>query len=290
MRLGVALPQYAIDVGSGLRAWDEARRVARRAERLGLDAVWLSDHPFALGPDDIPSGAFEPLVAIGALARATDAVGLGTLVLASSMRTPALTGHMARTLAQSGPGRITAGVGTGWYEPEHRAFGVGLPGYGDRAARLERTLDALRSSGARTLCGGAGDAVIDVAARRADAWNVAWDVTPDGFSSLSHRVDAACERAGRDPRTLARTVGLTVAVAEDSRGLAAAVERLRARAVFLAGLDRGALCERIVCGTPEACAERIAAYAADEVIAALLLRDDPEMLDLYGERVAPLLR
>jgi alkanesulfonate monooxygenase SsuD/methylene tetrahydromethanopterin reductase-like flavin-dependent oxidoreductase (luciferase family) len=140
------------------------------------------------------------------------------------------------------------------------------------------------------LCGGSGPAVLDVAARKADAWNVAWDVPPEGFRSLSAKLDAACERNGRDPRSLSRSVGLTVLVAEDERGLDDAVERLRARAPFLRDVERRTLAPTIVCGPPEACAERIAAYGADEVVAALLLRDDPEMLDLFAERVVPLLR
>jgi alkanesulfonate monooxygenase SsuD/methylene tetrahydromethanopterin reductase-like flavin-dependent oxidoreductase (luciferase family) len=55
-------------------------------------------------------------------------------------------------------------------------------------------------------------------------------------------------------------------------------------------VDRRSLAERIVCGTPEACAERIAAYRSDEVVVALLLRDDAEMLELFATGVAPLLR
>jgi alkanesulfonate monooxygenase SsuD/methylene tetrahydromethanopterin reductase-like flavin-dependent oxidoreductase (luciferase family) len=207
------------------------------------------------------------------------------------MRMPGLTAHVARTVNQGG--RFVAGVGAGWYEPEHRAFGLRLPTYEERVAGLVGTLDALDAlGGARppVLCGGTGAAVLELAAHRADAWNVAWDVPAGTFAALNARLDDACDRAGRDPRTLARTVGVTVLVAEDERGLDRAVERLRGRAPFLRGVDRGELAERIVCGTPQECVEKIAAYRADEVIAALLLRDDLEMVRLFGERVARPLR
>lgn len=208
------------------------------------------------------------------------------------MRAAGMVAHAARTLP--GAERLVAGVGAGWSEPEHRAFGLRLPRYDERVRSLEATLDALRALGQerrpRLLCGGSGDAVLDVASRKADAWNVAWDLPPDGFASLNARLDAVCEKAGRDPASLTRSVGLTVLVAEDERGLEGAVKRLRARAAFLRGVDHETLAAKIVYGTPEACAEKIAAYGTDEVVAALLLRDDPEMLDLFAERVIPILR
>ena len=288
MLVGVALPQYGIDVGEG-EAWSAMRRRARDAEAAGLDSVWLSDHPFAVGPDGVPSGALEPLVSAAALARSVPRVPVGTLVLASTMRAPGFVAHAARSL---GP-RFVAGLGAGWYEDEHRAFGVALPSYGERIARAEAIVDALDLLGdarPRVLVGGSGARVLDLAARRADAWNVAWDVPPDVFATLNERLDDACARWGRDPGALARSAGLTVLVADDERGVIRSVETLRARAPFLRDIDSRDLCARIVCGTPDACAEKIAAYRADEIVAALLLRDDPEMLQLFGERVVPLLR
>jgi len=292
VRIGTALPQYGIDASSG-EAWPLAAEMAARAEALGLDAVWLSDHPFAIGPDGVASGAFEPIAGAAALARRTARIRIGTLVLSSAIRAPGLVAHSFRSLSAIAPGRVVAGLGTGWYEPEHRAFGVPLPSYAQRLGTLERTVDALIALGPErpaVLLGGTGSGLIELAARAADAWNVAWDVTPEAYSELNRKLDAACEGAGRDPRSIARTVGLTVLVAADERGLDDAVSRLRGRAAFLSGVDRRSLAERIVCGTPDRCVERIAAYGADEVVAALLLRDDPEMLELFASEVAAKLR
>ncbi|MCI0347658.1 MAG: LLM class flavin-dependent oxidoreductase, partial [Chloroflexi bacterium] len=140
------------------------------------------------------------------------------------------------------------------------------------------------------LVGGTGAPILEIAARHADAWNVSWDPRPGGFAASSRRLDEACRRAGRDPASLRRSVGLTVLVGSDSRAIDRAVERLRGRAAFLGGVDRAALAERIIVGTPPECVECIAAYAADEVVVALLLRDDPEMLELFATEVAPALR
>jgi alkanesulfonate monooxygenase SsuD/methylene tetrahydromethanopterin reductase-like flavin-dependent oxidoreductase (luciferase family) len=163
---------------------------------------------------------------------------------------------------------------------------VPLPAYASRLARLEATIDALGAERPRVLVGGTGARLLDLAARRADVWNVSWDVPPDGFAALTRRVDEACERSGRDPVSLGRSVGLSVLVGRNERDLDAAVERLRGRAAFLSGVERGALEERIIAGRPERCVERIAAYAADEVVVALLLRDDAEMLELFATEVA----
>jgi alkanesulfonate monooxygenase SsuD/methylene tetrahydromethanopterin reductase-like flavin-dependent oxidoreductase (luciferase family) len=292
MRVGIALPQYRIDVGSG-KPWRGTLETAVAAERLGLDSVWLSDHPFAVGPDGVRSGAVEPLTSMAALTRHTARVRIGSLVLASTMRAPAIMAHTFATLGRSAPGRVVAGLGAGWYEAEHRAFGLPLPPYAARLAQLDiaaRAVAGLPEPRPAVLVGGAGPGVIDLAARVADAWNVAWDPPAASFAGLARALDDACGRAGRDPRSVERSVGVTVAVGAGDRALDAAVERLRSRARFLADVERIALEERIVLGTPERCVERLAAYHADEVVVALLLRDDLEMLELFATEVAPFLR
>jgi alkanesulfonate monooxygenase SsuD/methylene tetrahydromethanopterin reductase-like flavin-dependent oxidoreductase (luciferase family) len=292
MRVGIALPQYRIDVASG-RPWPAALGVATAAERFGLDSVWLSDHPFAVGPDGSVSGALEPLTAMAALARGTSLVRIGTLVLASTMRAPALAAHTLGTLSRLAPGRIVAGLGAGWYEAEHRAFGLKLPSYAGRIAKLDiaaRAIVSLPEPRPALLVGGAGPAVIELVARKGDVWNVAWDMPADAFAEINQKLDVACERAGRDPAAVARTVGVTVAVGTDERALDHAVERLRAKAPFLAGVERATLERRVIIGTPERCAERLSAYRADEVIVALLHRDDAGMLELFATEVARRLR
>ena len=287
MRVGVNLPQYSIDFAKPETAVGRLIRLAQRAEECGLDDVWLSDHPFALAPDGTISGALEPLVLLGALARATTRIGLGTLVLAATMRAPALVRSHVGTLPAS---RLTVGVGAGWYRPEHDAFGLALPPLEARAALMEQTLSFARDAGARALAGGTGDRVIRIAARAADAWNAAWDPPDDAFRARSAALDAACIRAGRDPKAVARSVGVNVLVARDDAGIETAVERIRSRAAFLAALRTDDLRSSIVCGTPDVCAGRIAAYGADEVVVTLALRDDEDMLELFAGEVAPRLR
>ena len=292
VRIGLALPQYRIDVAAGTAVWRALSAAAAQAERLGLDSVWLSDHPFAIGPDGVASGALDPFVCAAALARATRRIEIGTLVASASMRAPGLVAHLFASLAAMAPRRIVSGLGAGWYAEEHRAFGVPLRPYGERVAALGRVVERLGDGGDRPelLVGGAGPELLTLAATRADGWNVAWDVTPERFAALNGRLDETCARAGRDPSSLARSVGLTVAVATTERGLDDAVARLRERAPFLSSVDRAALAGRIVVGTPAVCIDKIAAYRADGCVVALLLRDDAEMLECFASEVAPSLR
>lgn len=293
VRIGLALPQYGIDTQSGDDVAASLLAAARAADEGRLDSVWLSDHPFALGPDGVASGALEPMTILPWLARRTSRVRLGTLVVSPTMRTPALVAHVARTLGSTTAPRLVLGVGAGWYEPEHRAFGVALPSYRDRVRLAERTLAALRGvgpGGPRLLVGGSGRAMLELAARYADEWNVSWDVPPDRFRFLARSLDDACAAVERDPSAVVRSVGVTVLVGESIKDLNRAVERLRTRAAFLSSVDRASLSERIVAGTPGQCADRLTGYGADEVVLTPLLRDDAEMRAIIVERLAPLLR
>jgi alkanesulfonate monooxygenase SsuD/methylene tetrahydromethanopterin reductase-like flavin-dependent oxidoreductase (luciferase family) len=291
VRVGIALPQYEVDRDpAGPALFPAAVAAARRADDLGFDSAWLSDHPFAVAPDGSVSGAIEPLVTLAALTRATRRIVVGTLVLAATMRTAASVAHAAHTLP---PHRTVIGVGAGWYEPEHRAFGVPLGSFAERADRLERTVSALREltePRPQVLIGGSGRRVVELAGRYADRWNVAWDVTPDVFASLSRGLDEACERAGRDAATVERSVGLTVLLAEDDRERDVALERLRRRAPFLADVDAASLTRNAIVGSARECVDRIAAYEADEVVLAPILRDDVELIERLATEVAPALR
>lgn len=293
MRLGLNLPQYSIDFALDRAGATEAIAVAVAAERAGASSVWVSDHPFALGPDGRPSGALEPLVLAGALARRTGRAAVGTLVLAATMRTPAFVAHAARSIASASPGRAIIGLGAGWYAPEHRAYGVALPPFAERMRRLGEALQRLGALGParpEILVGGSSPAVLTLAARHADWWNLAWDAPVEGFRALSSRLDEECRRAGRDPAALRRSAGVTVLCAPDSAGLQRAVERLRSRAPYLDGITLSALATRVVVGTPEECAVRLGAYGADEVVVTLAVRDDAEMFAMLAEAVGVLRR
>jgi len=148
MRFGLALPHYDFSRSDGGPVtWESLATVARRAEALGFDSVWLSDHFFLSltrygGPEE-RYGSAEPLAALAGLAAVTERVRLGTLVLSAGFRHPAILAKAAATIDLLSGGRLDLGVGAGWYEDEYRAFGYRFRTIGERFEVLEETVEVL---------------------------------------------------------------------------------------------------------------------------------------------------
>lgn len=261
MDLGLALPQYDFSVpGESPLRWETLVGWAERAEALGFDSVWLSDHLFLdiarYGAPPELHGCFEPLVAFAAIARRTTTVRLGTLTLCTPLRPATVLAKALATLDVVSGGRVTVGLGAGWYEAELVAAGLELERPGVRLARLAESIQVVRgmfgggpfsfdglyerADAARCLprpvqrpappvwVGGKGDRLIELAGRHADGWNTAWIWTPEDWAARAALLDSACERAGRDPASVTRSVGLYALAGEDEADLARRFERLRA--------------------------------------------------------------
>src|SRR5437660_5435364 len=141
MDIGLALPQFDFSVpGEQPLRWATVRHWATRAEALGFHSVWLADHLFfsieKYGGPRREHGGFDPVVVLGALARATSRVRLGTLVLCAQLRPPAVLAKALATVDVVSNGRLTVGLGAGWYEPEYVAAGIAFERPGVRLAQL----------------------------------------------------------------------------------------------------------------------------------------------------------
>jgi len=331
MRFGLALPHYDFSRSDGGPVtWESLATVARRAEALGFDSVWLSDHFFLSltrygGPEE-RYGSAEPLAALAGLAAVTERVRLGTLVLSAGFRHPAILAKAAATIDLLSGGRLDLGVGAGWYEDEYRAFGYRFRTIGERFEVLEETVEVLTLlfgevepatwEGAHyrleeAYCrprpvqsprpplwvgGKGGPRLLRLVARRADGWNTVWTWTPEAYEERVRALGEACERAGRDPGSVRRSVGLYALVGEDQRDL---VARYRALQRWTPGgaLD-GELLEdwgrdKLI-GTPERVRERLASFAAlgvEEMIVSLASLpfsiSDDDALDLFAATVIP---
>ena len=259
MRIGLALPQYDYSVPDERPLlFDTMLEYARRAERGGADSVWLSDHLFLdlgkYGGSTRREGCFDPIVSLAALARAVPRVRVGTLVLLEALRPAAVLAKALATLDRVSGGRLDVGLGAGWYEPEYHELGREMPGPG---ARLDRLVDAIevvkgllgggpfdydgrhhrvrdasnlppaiQQPRPRVFVGGKGDRLLRLAAQRADGWNTCWVWTPDAYRERLAVLDDACARAGRDPATMWRTLGLYALCGEDECDLQRRFERL----------------------------------------------------------------
>src|SRR5206468_8963278 len=148
MRIGLALPHYDFSFPDGKPlTWTRLVEAAQRAERLGFDSVWISDHFFLdlerYGGSAEPAGTVEPFTTLAALATATERVRLGTLVACAPFRHPAHVAKMATAIDLISGGRFDLGIGAGWYEREFEPFGYPYPSTGERFAVLEESVEVI---------------------------------------------------------------------------------------------------------------------------------------------------
>ena len=247
MRFGLAIPQYGFSLPAGRIRFADAVAWARRAEELGFDSVWLSEHLFysfrRYGADPRPIAALEPLTALAGIAAVTSSVRMGVIVMPAAFRPAGLVAKAAVTLDRLSEGRFQLGLGAGWLEDEFTAFGYRFGSVGDRFATLERVLpEIVRLSDDPSsprprpvqrplpiwLGGKGGPRLLRLAARHAAGWNVVWRVAPDAHEAALADVAIACEREGRDPATFRRNVGLYGTVGETEEEARAGFERARA--------------------------------------------------------------
>jgi probable F420-dependent oxidoreductase len=302
VRFGLALPQYDFSViDERPLAWTTVRDTARRAEALGFDSVWVSDHLFLdiakYGGSERPEAAFEPIVTLAALAREVKQIRLGTLVFCEALRPASVLAKAIATLDRISGGRIDVGVGAGWYEPEYAAIGMEFPPPGVRLARMREAVDILtamldedggavaydgryhRVDGARNFpsavqrprppvfIGGKGDRLLRMIVERADGWNTCWVWTPEEYAARREVLLRECDRIGRDPASVWCSLGLYALCGEDEADLERRFERLRARTPP-GVLDRTSLPQwrrgRLV-GTPDQIVEQVAGWAELDV-------------------------
>jgi alkanesulfonate monooxygenase SsuD/methylene tetrahydromethanopterin reductase-like flavin-dependent oxidoreductase (luciferase family) len=231
--VGIQLPEVEREV-----RWPELRAIARRAEAIGLDSIWLGDHLLYRYASGETRGPWEAWTTLAGLAEATERVTLGPLVAATAFHAPFMLAKQAATVDEISGGRLVLGLGAGWNPVEFAALGAP---FGYRIGRFEesftivRTLlrdgyidfegefyaarDAellprpARAGGPPLLIGSSGARMLALTAPYVDSWNAWYADTgnrPEGVEPLRTAVDAAAIDAGRDPAAIERTVAILV--------------------------------------------------------------------------------
>jgi F420-dependent oxidoreductase-like protein len=248
--------RFGIKVTQMDGAYPEMREAWLEADRLGFDTAWAHDHLLNLEPSRPENEGWTLLTAL--LVQSPRIRG-GLMVTANTFRHPALLAKIATTVDLVSGGRLEVGLGAGWFEEEHRQYGLPLPPLGERMQRLDeacRILKALWTQPRATfegvhyqlreafhepkpvqrphpplVIGTSGERVgLRIIARHAQEWNMAKG-TPEEFGRLSARLDGYCREAGRDPAEVERSIQfLPPAMSGDAAELAA-----RARAFVGAG-------------------------------------------------------
>jgi F420-dependent oxidoreductase-like protein len=287
--------------------------VAKAAEELGYEAFFRSDHFVAMGGVDGLPGPSDAWLTLGALARETSRIRLGTLVSSATFRYP---GPLAITVAQvdrmSG-GRVEFGLGTGWFAEEHAAYGIPFPALGERFDRFEEQMEIItglwrtpagekfsyagkhyeltdspalpkpvQPDGPPIVIGGGGPKRTPrIAARFASEFNVAF-ASLEATGAQFERVRAACQEAGRDAGELKFSAAQVICCGKDE-----AEVRRRAAAI---GRDADELRKNGACGTPDEVAARLKQFAelgTDRAYLQFLDLSDLDHLELVATAVAP---
>ncbi|WP_158840501.1 LLM class F420-dependent oxidoreductase [Saccharothrix deserti] len=296
-------------------SYDDLLAVARAAEAAGYGAFFRSDHYLKMGGVDGLPGPTDAWITLAGLARDTETIRLGTLMTAATFRHP---GPLAISVAQvdrmSG-GRVEFGLGAGWYEAEHTAYGLPFPSTVERFERYEEQLEIvtglwntpvgetydfegkhyrLADSPALpkpvdkipVLVGGTGrKRTPALAAKFADEFNLPFQGVDTAVELLA-RVDAACDEIGRDPAEITRSAALVVCVGRDDAEVA--------RRAAVIGREVDELRQNGLTGTPAEVVDKLGTWrdktAISRVYLQLLDLADLDHVDLIAEAVAPQLR
>jgi F420-dependent oxidoreductase-like protein len=292
--------------------YDDLLAVARRAEETGFDAFFRSDHYLTMGGDGLP-GPTDAWVTLAGLARETSRIRLGTLMTAATFRLPGPLAISVAQVDQMSGGRVELGIGAGWFEAEHSAYGIPFPELGERFDRYEEqvaivsglwntppgeTFDfpgehyrvsgspalpkPVQKGGIPLIVGGSGKKRTPrLAARFASEFNVPFASAADN-ARLFAGVRDACEETGRDPASLVYSSALVLCVGKDEAEIAR-----RAAAI---GRDVDELRRHGVAGTPAEAVDvlgRFAEAGAQRVYLQVLDLADLDHLDVVAAEVAP---
>ena len=292
--------------------YDDLLTVAKATEDLGFDAFFRSDHFAGMGGDGLP-GPTDAWITLAGLARETSRIRLGTLVSSATFRLPGPFSIAVAQVDQMSGGRVELGIGTGWHEGEHEAYGIPFPPLKERFDRLEENLEIItglwqtplgeefdyegthfRLSKSPALpkpvqhprppiiIGGSGKKRTPaLAARFADEFNVVFQPL-DVAGDLIGRVRTACVDTGRDPESLTYSAALVLCCGRDE-----AEFRRRAEAI---GREPDELRENGAAGTPDEVAAKIASYGELGVTRMYLQTldlSDLDHLELVASKVAP---
>jgi F420-dependent oxidoreductase-like protein len=302
--------------------WDRWRRIAASAEDLGYESLWRSDHFmsfFGEGPHD----SLETWVSLTLAAAETTRLRFGPLVCSMTFRHPSLLARMAAAVDDLSGGRLTLGVGAGWNEPEHRAFGIPFPPVKQRMDMLEEGIEVItrlfadgaasfdghqyRLDGAQMLpkpaqrpgppllVGGGGERrTLRIVARYADEWNLPLP-TPERYREKIARLAEHCRAVGRDPGEIRRSAMCPFIIGANGDEIRRRTEHLQREMARLAQMETAAVPATVrangwLTGTPDEVIAQLRALAAEGIERVMLQHHDQtdfDVLALIAREVLP---
>ncbi len=315
MKLGVM-----IEGQEGL-TWERWRAIMRRTEELGFESLWRSDHYVSLAGRS-ERDALETFTSLTLTAVETSRLRFGPLVAPVTFRHPTLVARMAAAIDQLSGGRLVLGLGAGWNVPEHQAFGLPFPPVRERMDMLEESIQVIRALEGPgkanfagryyrlenaemhpkpakrplpILVGGAGERrTLQIVARYADEWNM-FGAVPERVREKTAVLERHCERAGRDPSRIARSVMAAFVIGENEAAITRRLAALREILPMLPAQGDVELLRTLrergwLVGRPPEVVEQIGALA-DVGVQRIMLQHhnqmDFEVLELIAREVMP---
>ncbi len=302
--------------------WERWRRIAETVEALGFESLWRSDHLFSLYGVPTRPG-LDTWASLAQLATLTRRLRFGPLVCPITFHHPSVLARQAAAVDVLSGGRLELGVGAGWHDREHQAFGIPYPPVGERIRRLDEAVQVIRAlwqdgpasfSGRYyrldggvgwpkpvqrpripMIIGGKGPRVLEVVARHADEWNCGGSRPPADVRAKAETLTDACRRVGRDPRTIRRSWMGAFLIAEGGAALERRARKIQEyvppRAAIPAARLPGVLrSEGWLVGEPEEIAGQMRALAAEGIERFMLQfydQEDLEALHLLAREVVP---
>jgi F420-dependent oxidoreductase-like protein len=296
--------------------YDDLLAVARTAEELGFDAFFRSDHYLTMGGDGLP-GPTDAWTTLAALARETTSIRLGTLMTCATFRHPGVLAIQVAQVDRMSGGRIDFGIGAGWFDQEHTAYGIPFPDTKERFLRYAEQLELITGlwstpvgetysfegahyrladspalpkpqqdtghrGGPPVIIGGLGKRrTPELAARYADEFNLPF-VDEETTAAQFGRVRQACEEVGRDPDGLVWSNALVLCVGRDEDEVARRAEAI--------GREVDELRRNGLAGTPQEVVDKLARFAelgAQRAYLQVLDLSDLDHLRLVAEEVMP---
>ncbi len=230
--------------------WERWSHILALVERLGFPSLFRSDHYFIGLPQQ---ESLEPFLSFVAAAKDTKSIRFGPLVTPITFRSPVEIGRMAAQIDLLSGGRFVMGIGAGWHEPEHRAYGIPFPPIAERFERLDESLQvikALWSPGPASfngrhytldgadclpkpetgrppiLIGGQGKRyTLPLVARYADEWNCV-NATPEWFGDRLETLERCCDEVGRDPKSIRKSMMVFGLVGKTQEAIDRGTERV----------------------------------------------------------------
>ena len=308
--------RFGIQTGQQNVGWNEVAELWSHADQWGYDSLWVFDHFYPIFVPDPTGPCMEGWTLLAALSQHTRRARIGALVNGNTYRNPCVVAKMAATLDIVSGGRLNLGLGAGWFELEHRSFGIDFKTIPGRLQALDESIRIIRGMFTQDktsldgrhykvvdavcnpkpltkphppiMIGGQGErTLLSIVARHANIWNSTGDAERMGH--LVGAINRHCDLVGRDPDEIEKTVMIALCYRASAERERATMEAVAA----ISGKRPEETREQILIGDKQECLDTIERYTKAGITHFILLARAPynlEEFQRFAEEVIPAFR